>query len=635
MMLWFIVLVNDLGTSAAVQEGVTQAVIVDEQANINVTDLEDEQGTIVREPIFGVSDFNIMFESTAAAETIEPEQLLDQPVQLTMVDGVYTRIHPGAAVVEIRLSDFRDSQLHRFDVTGLKAIIDDLLLYLNEEQKLVGVVVAPHPSDIDAQNIDRRGDRTDLTFLIRTATTSRIRTLASGDRVDLDQRENNDKHRYIREHSPFQPSTESMPGSLLRRDQLDNYLFWLNRHPGRRVDVAVSAGRKPDEVSLDFLVAESKPWYAYFQLSNTGTDSTGEIRERFGYVNNQLTDNDDILSIDYVTSGFSDSHVVSLNYERPLLHRWKLRLNGLYSEFAADQVGSPLDFAGRDVTFGGAIVINLFQHQALFIDAVTGFEFFYTSADNPASGLKGQETFLLGDLGIEIERITDTSQTRGSFTLTGNLTEGDATEMAILGRTSADTHFAFLELALSHSFYLEPLLDRDAWEDISDPSTSTLAHEISIGVRAQTSFDFRLAPTFQTVAGGLHSVRGYNQSAVSGDNSLILTAEYRFHLPRIFGIQDPQEIPILNSPFRFAPQSIYGRPDWDLVFKGFVDYARVSVNDSLPFEANESLLGVGVGIEVNFKDNISFRGDWGFALEDAGTVEAGDSEFHFVLSLLY
>ena len=599
-------------------------------------DAEPPGNPRITEPVYPVSLFKIQLDREVDPDELDLEALKSQPITLAKIEGVYTRPQAGLDNIESSLEQLSSDTAKKYDVTALRTIIDDLLVYLNEEEELVGVVVAPSPLDIGVDLSDRRGDRTELTLLIRVASVGKIRTLASGDRILLDDRENNPLHQTILDRSPLKPGEQPRTGSLLERDKLDDYLFRLNRHPGRRVDAAISPGLNAGEVSLDYLVAENKPWYAYFQISNTGTDSTNEIRERFGYTHNQLTDNDDIFNIDYITAGFEESHIVQMSYRRPMDEYWHYRLEGLYSEFTADQVGSPLPFKGEDAAFGAFLAYNFYQNDALFLDAVGGLQYYYTSADNDAADIEGEANLLLGHIGIELERVTDLAQTRGLVKLMGNLNEGDASDFATLGRTNPDTRFLILQYALTHSFYLEPLLNAEAWRDISDPSTSTLAHEIALGLRGQWAVGGdRLLPTFQAVAGGLYTVRGYEQAEVAADSSVILSAEYRFHLPRIFGIEAPRRTQLFDRPFRVAPEAVYGRPDWDLVLKAFIDYGYMDVTDELAFETDENLAGTGLGIELALKNNINFRAEWGWALQDAGSTNAGDSRFHFVLTLIY
>lgn len=591
---------------------------------------------VVTKPVFDVSAFKIYFAPDASAIDLTDQKLLSQPISLALVDGVYTRPQPGALTVEPTLEALSGDKAKRFDVTALRAIVDDLLDYIGTQANLVGVVVAPSPNDIGIDLSDKREGRTDLTILVRLATVGEVRTLASGDRIHLLDRENHPLHASIRQRSPLKAGDRPRTGSLLQRDVLDDFLYRLNRHPGRRVDAAVSPGLVSGDVTLDYLVAENKPWYVYFQLANTGTDSTGEWRERFGFVHNQLTAADDILAIDYITADFDQSHVVTLNYTRPIGERFEIRLHGLHSQFTADQVGSALNFIGEDTAVGATIAHNIYQNGPTFVDLVGGLEYYYTTAENQLAGTDGAQGLLMGTTGLELERSTDLSQTRGHLKLRGNLTQADRGEFAALGRTAPDTQFLLLQYGLSTSFYLEPILNQAAWEDISDPSTSTLAHELALGVRGQWAISQdRLVPTFQAVAGGLNTVRGYDQAEIAGDSSIIMTAEYRFHVPRIFDIQAPRRTALFDRPFRVAPESVYGRPDWDLVLKAFVDYAHLNVTDELAFESDDKLLSTGVGFEVSLKNNLNFRTDWGIALEDGGNAEAGDNAFHFVLTLLY
>lgn len=590
----------------------------------------------VTKPVYPVSSFLIQFDQDISALDLDVEAISTQPIRLSLVQGIYTRPQPGAELITTSLTKLKSQTPKQYDITALRAIIDDLLAYLGDEGDLVGIVVAPSPADIALDLTDRREDRTELTIVVRLAQVGRVRTLASGDRVEMQEREDNPVHDSLRARSPLQAGAEPNTGTFIQRTVLDEYLYRLNRHPGRRVDAAISPGLRPGEVSLDYLVAENKPWYVYFQLSNTGTRSTRELRERFGFVHNQLTGVDDILAIDYLTTGFEESHVAAINYRRPLTEYLTLRLNGLWSTFEADQVGSPLDFSGEDAAGGVSLAYNFFQKDALFIDAVGGLEYYFTSANNRGAGIEGEAQFLLANLGVEFDRTTDLSQVLGSIMLRGSLNQESNSDLVTLGRTAPSDQFLLLQYGLTTSFYLEPLINRSAWEDISDPSSSTLAHELAFAVRGQNVLDEeRLVPTFQSVAGGLYTVRGYEEAEVAGDSLIVASVEYRFHIPRVFGISPPENTRLFDRPFRFTPDAVYGRADWDLVLKGFFDYAYVDNSRELAFETDETLMSTGLGIELAIKNNLNFRADWGYALEDAGSTQSGDSRLHFVFTLLY
>ena len=101
---------------------------------------------------------------------------------------------------------------------------------------------------------------------------------------------------------------------------------------------------------------------------------------------------------------------------------------------------------------------------------------------------------------------------------------------------------------------------------------------------------------------------------------------------------NPSKTSLFGKPFRVAPQQVYGQPDWDLIFKAFLDVARVIKQDreSVGFlEQNETLIGAGVGVEFNFSRNVNLGIDWGFALREAGNVDDGSSQVHIITTILY
>ena len=109
---------------------------------------------------------------------------------------------------------------------------------------------------------------------------------------------------------------------------------------------------------------------------------------------------------------------------------------------------------------------------------------------------------------------------------------------------NADEHYATLDFNLGYSTYLEPLLRPSAWRDPTTELSSTLAHELALGVHGQYAFDYRLIPQASQIVGGLYSVRGYDQSVAVGDTVVVGSFEYRFHVPRILPVQrEPMRSP--------------------------------------------------------------------------------------------
>lgn len=569
-------------------------------------------------------------------------------------DAGFVAWRPGIAPMRMTLNEIASRPTEPYSASGVQQVLVALRDYL-VDQNLIAVNVAPLDQSQLQQSIQQPQT---ISLVITTGVVSEVRTLAVGARIKPGpERVNHPLHARIREFSPVQPTDPNR--QLLRRDQIDDYVFFLGRHPGRRVDVAIAPG-EPLEVesgvfapaaNLDYLVTENRPWTIYGQASNTGTRNTGRWRQRFGLLHTQLTNNDDVLNIDYQTAGFSDVHTVSGYYDFRLSrsNRVRGRLYGHYGEFDASEVGfEDLRFTGDSWSIGGEVAANLYQRRQLFLDLFAGGRYMNTKVENfffdfPVTS--GEEAFFLPYIGLRLERYTLKANTFASLMFEGqfgDVTNVDRDELDALGRLFPDRDWVVMKWDAQHSFFLEPLINRAAWEDPETPKTSTLAHEIALSFRGQYAFEHRLIPQAMMVAGGFYSVRGYPESIVAGDSALIASAEYRFYLPRVLGIDpDPKSLFGYDTrtgrqPFRWRPQHVYGRADWDLILRGFVDIGHTINTDRLPFETDETLIGAGVGAELQVRRNLNVRVDWGVALREIeDRYRSGRSRVHFVGTLLF
>lgn len=628
-----------------------------EEANLPPGTATAEDGAAFR-----VSRFVLRYQAEHAGHP-ELADLLDAPVRLGVVADGYVAPRRGIQSVVIRIGDVAEGAPTLFYQSAINAVRRDIVRAINS-YGLIGPYISIDPDDVDeTAGLDavwkdlRGGTRGDLRLVIWMGKIQTVRTIASGERHENTPpgeggRINSPEpvQRRVRERSPLQP------GGLLDKFAMDEYVAKLNRHPGRRVEVAlapVGGPDNPEDVQVDYLVNETKPWSVYFQISNTGTKSTNEWRERFGFVHNQLTNSDDILRVDYITAGFSGTQAITGSYERPI---WgpdvRGKVYGTYSKYDASDVGlAGQSFSGQTYQLGGETAWNFYQHKEMFVDLFGGLRFQNVQVEDNLSSpsIKGTEDFFIPYIGVRMERSTEASTTFASAQLEGNwadLSGTSRTGINLLGRRNPDESWLMLKWDVSHSFYLEPWLNSAAWASHGGSGGwQTLAHEVSVGLRGQYSFNNRLIPNEQDVAGGLYTVRGYDESTTAGDTVVIGTAEYRFHYPRTFGVSEPgtlngKAMNWFGKDFRYAPQTPYGQADWDLIFKGFLDAARVMNNNKLVGEDDNTLIGVGVGAELQWKRNVSLRLDWGFALSDvheSGTTRAsaGDSRLHVVFTLLY
>ncbi len=551
----------------------------------------------------------------------------------------------------VRLGDLGRGSPDRLYHSAFEASLAAVLRSFRE-QSIVGVLVTPDPDKgIGPDEIegyyDERSDYgvTSLPLLVYVPQVTRLKTIASGDRIPTEDRLNSDKHRTIVRGSPLQPGAEGMPNALLRFEPLNTYAFLKSRHPGRRVDVAIADASVPGEpetqgdAEVQYLVQEIKPWTAYFQLSNTGTEQTDEWRERFGFVHNQLIGFDDILSMDYITSNFRESHAFIGSYNLPLTPDGRLRggVNLEWTEYRASDVGVANErFEGRTFGFGGELSYNFVQVDDFFLDAYGSL--FFRDIEVTNVGLvdgRGQEDVLVADFGVRAER------QRANYALNAelgvevslnDLLSTSSTQLERLGRLNPDENWTALHWDLDFSFYLDGV---GSW----NAGNRVLVHELATRFSGQYAFNNRLIPNYQTVGGGLYRVRGYDESVVAGDSGVFGTVEYRFHLPNALPESDNAPT-VFGRPFRVVRDSEGLPPDWDCILKAFVDAGYVSSSRALGFENEESLLSVGLGLEVRLASNFSFRTDWGVVLDEIRSdtpdpTTEGTQRWHFVFTLLY
>jgi len=571
-------------------------------------------------------------------------------VALTPTSDGYIGVLPGGPVEAVRLGELGRDGVRVVYGSALAAINQGVRDALEREWGLIGHLVTPDASEIAYQSSRRdlrvEGD-TGLSVLIWRAAVGDVRTVAAGDRIaergdagDADAARSNVNHPA---HGRLLDRVRIAEGDLLTRTAIDAEIARLSRHPGRSAEAAVAPGAAPGDVVVDLLISEPRQWLAYAQASNTGTESTDEWQYRVGYANYQLTGRDDVFRLDYITAGFDESHALLGSYSFDLGPRTRATLSGRWNEYVASDVGLGFEnFTGEGWSVGAEIARNIHQNGDRFLDLFVGFRYESINVENRVFLIEGSEDFVLPEIGVRWERTTPLLRTFFETSLEGNiasLADTDPIEVQRLGRFGVNEDWVVLKTAWSHSRFLEPWFDPEGFRGDRGVESMRLAHELAVSVRGQYAFGSRLVPNFQMVAGGFSSVRGYPESVVVGDDVIIGSAEYRFHLGRAGGIS-PEPVTLFGRPFRTRRTRPYGSADWDVILKGFVDAARVSPNNAPFFETRETLVGVGVGVEARLKRNLTMRLDYGMALTPVGegagrTVDVGDTRLNFSATILF
>ncbi|MCH1430702.1 MAG: hypothetical protein L7U87_08120 [Chlamydiales bacterium] len=601
----------------------------------------------------GLPDINYLLDTDLYLEKTE-----DGFVPPKNIDNLY----------KVRLSEIQDlSPDFSFSRGALRLVTRRIVEQINKKG-IIGIYAYIDFDQVSPQGEDlRSSDDLSLRIMITASTVSSIKALQAGaDITDEDTWEDEEKledstkalFERIYRLSPVQVAEhdhDRITSSLIQKGLLQDYLYFVNRHPGRRVDLKI----KPEEnleASVYFLVLEGKPWRVAYNTSNTGTKWVNQ----FDVVHYQLTDNDDIFKASYITNDFEDFKSFVFSYEAPFYtsvrDRWQIHWNG--SEFQSSlgifKEDPEPEFSGEQFAIGAQYIGNIYQYKDFFFDFVFDTTFKNLKSRNKliqeadGSPRMGSAHFAIPSLTLKASRVTKTHSLFSGLTIERNmptkgkdlfkLNRGDTNNN---GPEKASTIFRWNN---SFSFYLEPLLDTRGWQDVSTPESSTLAHEVQFLTKIQYT-PHRLVPQFKGSVGGPSSVRGYPQGVASGDNSYSLSLEYRLHVPRLLPIQPIDQLDSLGDgakpSFKWAPTFVYDRPDWDLVLKAFSDYGR-AINlrrtETALAEVNEELWSIGLGIELLYKSNLQVKADWGIIQKEMVArkdLKIGYSRWHVNISAIY
>jgi hypothetical protein len=620
--------------------------------NLAAADAPTTKPAPAPEKSYSIDYFSPIFETRAGQATADAafqahltEIIGNTEVELGQTGAGYVAASPDIPTARRRIAELNLEGSSEYSQGAILAIDKAIVRELNK-QGYGAVLAVPDPRDIDPQDLTdlRPRHKGTLHILVSVPTAAQVRTVASGDRFPAWQnRVNIPQQERIIHNSPVQATTRPTKNAtpFFDEQRVNDYVDRLNRQPGRRVDVAISAADQPDQYTLDYLVNENKPWYVYAQASNTGTELTKPWRERFGLVDNQLSGNDDILNLDAVTD-FDQSTNVTGSYEFPIgadvpslgTDRLRARVYGLWDEYTAADLGlAGSSFTGNDYSGGGELIFNFYQQHNMFWDVIGGARYQSSTVSSTFEETSATAEYVLPYVGIRVQDYRDIYYYLGAVNVEGGITSTNEAVLAELGRANPDSDWVLLQPNVQGSFFVEPLVDPSDF----GAGRGTLAHEIYLSARGQWAFNSRLIPQFEQAAGGFYSVRGYPEAELTGDTVFFGTAEYRFHLARFLNVQpNPSNFKLFGEPFRLTPQQPYQRPDWDLILRGFVDAGQVLQSRRVAGEYNNTLASAGAGAELQVKQNIDIRGDWGIVLSGLGSrVSVGSNRFTLIVTLLY
>ncbi len=287
-----------------------------------------------------------------------------------------------------------------------------------------------------------------------------------------------------------------------------------NEHASKKLEVTFTE----DEAQIAGLaanvtVADQKPWEVYSGISNTGSKDTGSWRWTVGGSYNNLWDRDHSIGASYTTSPghFDDVKQWGITYRLPMY-----RLPGYFTAyFLRSDVNNGRILELFDVKgsgrFSGIRYTHLLpkygslQHRiSLGVDDKLFDNSVVVVGVNVASNVRSRP------FNIEYAGNFDLGNTATSFNVS-------YVQNIPVGRFNSETAYA------ANRGFADP-----DWRllRVSSQTNVALAHDLTLRVLTQGQFTTdALIPGEQFGAGGLFSVRGFRERAVTGDTGMRVGVE--------------------------------------------------------------------------------------------------------------
>jgi hemolysin activation/secretion protein len=405
-------------------------------------------------------------------------------------------------------------------------------------------------------------------------------------------------------------------GQVLDYKKLEANLRRINKQPDKDMRAVLSPGSSAGTTDILFKMdKEESPQHFYAEFNNLGTKNTSKNRWGLGYVNNNLSGNDDAISLRLIDNDKSDVYSVSAAYDFPI-NRNNTRL-GAYAAYSRADVSGQFAVLSPE---GHAKVWGLYLNQPWldreFHDENTDTYFTLTSNLTAGFDSVSVRNKILG---------AETSHDELRIFKTGiNFEETDT-----LGRggVAAEVKVGVPDI-LGAMGKNDPSASRiDSGGEFQKYTGSlTRVTRLPFSLLLVNAFKYQLSPfnlvnSEQMLLGGADTVRGYPENEYLADYGWVNTVELRaplFLLPRSLKLPFDKK----TTPLADAIQLV-----------GFFDAGKGYLNNAMVGELpHETLISAGFGFRFNLYEHLRARLDFGFPVGGGAEPSDGSNgKMHFGL----
>lgn len=390
------------------------------------------------------------------------------------------------------------------------------------------------------------------------------------------------------------------PGALINTVDMDKNLRLINDNPAKIVRVRLEPSDKPGLVDAKVQVSDQKPLAAYLTLDNSGTNATGDFRMGLALQHNNAFNKGHMATFQYVTSPgrWSDVEVFGLNYKVPF-YSISSMLELAYSDSNVD--AGNLSVGASSVSVAGAGTTAAIRWVKL-LDRLAGFDARLTFSHEIKQFVS--DVRIVGGAQVPIPNL-ESRPVGVSYSLSEAL---DSRQRAfqigyfknyVTGGNNSTTQYRMTNPAAEANF--DVIRANASWSEQVMPGWRLTAQ-----LDAQHT-DYSLIPGEQFGAGGVYSVRGFEERVISADR----------------GTRQSLELMGPNVSKNFG--TLFER----LQFVGFVDAAQLKFNNPVfgsPVEPH--LMSYGVGARFAFSPKHQFRVDLAKVVSGVPIQPHGDVMLH-------
>jgi len=386
------------------------------------------------------------------------------------------------------------------------------------------------------------------------------------------------------------------PGQVIKLQQLQEEVNWLNRNPDFKIVPDMQPGKVPESVDLSFKVTDQIPLHGSLELNNRSSYDTTDLRLNAALRYDNLWQREHSLSVQYQMSPqkLSEVEVVSASYTLPA--PWdKNDKVVVYGVSSNTETASAAGFnnLGKGSIVGTRVILPLRDAGGGSHSAVLGADYKNFEETVGLAGSEGVKT----PISYFPFSVAYSASFRGD---SGVTTFNAGLNMSFRGAVADPRQFEDKRYK-ARGNYISMTAGIERSQKL--PADFSLLAKLDGQLADQP-----LIANEQYTAGGVESVRAYHESEASGDNALHGVIELAG--PDLFK-------QLAKDRFSLTPYIFY-------------DGAGLWVKDPLPEqESRTGLSGAGFGVRGTLFGSFEYQTDYGFALLDTNRTSVGDSFLHF------